>query len=278
MWILCTAFLKTLKIFLGPATTPANHCESNHCNSTQVSTVWLERLEGLPLVRLHACWVDFEEPGLFPLKGMPLVDLCLLGGFRKGHKNINFSLEPLRDMSLTALRFFTNKSMVIWDDGDLAVLREKPLTVLDLGNNRFTDVGMQNLRGMALTELDFSTVVEGNLVTDAGLGVLRGMPLRALGLGGFKDISSFGLRVLEGMPLVSLALANTKVGDSGLAYLRFSPLTSLDLSGCSRIRGTGFTVLEDLPLRFLSVENCSRLIPLTLARLYIEAVMLGHTG
>lgn len=242
-----------------------------------MSTAWLKKLEGLPLARLRATWVDFEE--LFPLEGMPLTDLCISGGLLENDdEDVTFSLEPLHDMSLTALRFITTNSTIYWDDGDLAVLHGMPLTVLDLGNNRFTDAGMEYLKGMPLTELGFSGVEfwEGNLVTNAGLEVLRGMPLTVLTLGGFVSISSAGLEVLRGMPLVSLDLSNTAVSDLGLENLKDMPLTSLNLSMCNEIIGYGFNYLKGLPLRVLKVEDCDELDFLYLAQFWqarFEAVV-----
>ena len=95
---------------------------------------------------------------------------------------------------------------------------EKVSPVLDLGNSKITDAGLQNLKG--LTQLHVLKL-NGSQVTDAGLEHLQGLnQLQQLNIEQTK-VTDAGLRHLKGLQqLQILWLKDTKVTREGIQALR----------------------------------------------------------
>jgi hypothetical protein len=149
-----------------------------------------------------------------------------------------------------------------FQDGDLALLKDMPLEVLNLGGTQVKDIsplknmplrvitlwgqsieGFSPLAGLPLRELH----VDNTRFRDSDLALLKGMPLEVFSLNHTKVKN---LSPIEGMPLKELSIRGTAVSD--ISPLRNAPLVRLDLA---RTKITDISILKDKHLESLNTEG-----------------------
>ena len=185
-------------------------------------------LKGSPLEALKMG--DTEVRDLFPLEGMPLRELNLNSSHAVDYK-------PLAGLPLYSLMLqgasFGNK--------DLALLRGRPIEVLNLANTRVTN--LSPLEGMPIEDL----TLNGTRVVD--FRPLAGLHLNILNLFG-TDFGDNDLALLRGLPISELQISHTHV--TNLSPLKGMPLKRLDVSHTAV---SDISVLKDLPLEWLFLNH-----------------------
>lgn len=130
---------------------------------------------------------------------------------------------PLAKLSLEGCRQI--------EDYELEVLKDLPLTDLNVSECKMTIFGLKVLVGMPLTSLSMR---ECPLMEDWGLKYLRGLPLISLSLQGCECIEGWGLEHIMDIPLQKLNISYTNISSSDMEdfEVRRSSITELDILYC----------------------------------------------
>lgn len=148
----------------------------------------LASLSGLQLTRLDLRDCEhITDLGLAQLEGMPLTDLDLAGRRADAYDDdlgnprgfTPAGLAHLGGMPLRRLILEDSEILKGANPEDLAPLVAMPLTELSLQATKIQDAGLAVLRNLPLTHLDLG-YCKG--LTGAGLEALSGMPLKTLNL------------------------------------------------------------------------------------------------